>query len=136
MTHSSISLNQLTLRFDPTNKYAFIADFGGQISVLKLEPTGFEFVTTLKGHQSEWVVYVGRGGAGWGRREGGREGDQNYFFSKPLIILQTLPPSGSIRSMCYDAERRVLFSGGFDELVVVWDIGSQRGTAFELMGHK
>jgi WD40 repeat protein len=44
--------------------------------------------------------------------------------------------AGSVRSLCYDAERRVLFSGGFDELVVVWDIGSQRGTAYELTGHK
>ena len=44
--------------------------------------------------------------------------------------------AGSVRSLCYDAERRILFSGGFDELVVVWDIGSQKGTAFELLGHK
>ena len=44
--------------------------------------------------------------------------------------------AGSVRSLCYDSERRVLFSGGFDELVVVWDIGSQKGTAYELMGHK
>ena len=42
-------------KFDPSSKYGFIADYSGQISVLKLEPTGFEFVTTLKGHQSEYI---------------------------------------------------------------------------------
>ena len=30
----------------------------------------------------------------------------------------------------------MLFSGGFDQIVVVWDIGSQKGTAFELTGHR
>ena len=44
--------------------------------------------------------------------------------------------TGSVRSLAYDQERRVLFSGGFDQIVVVWDIGSQKGTAYELTGHK
>lgn len=44
--------------------------------------------------------------------------------------------AGSVRSLAYDQERRVLFSGGFDQIVVVWDIGSQKGTAYELTGHK
>lgn len=47
-----------------------------------------------------------------------------------------LHTAGSVRSLCYDQERRMLFSGGFDQIVVVWDIGSQKGTAFELTGHK
>ena len=44
--------------------------------------------------------------------------------------------TGSVRTLAYDQERRILFSGGFDEIIVVWDIGSQKGTAYELMGHK
>ena len=43
--------------------------------------------------------------------------------------------SGSVWALTYDPERRVLFSGGFDNTIVVWDIGSQQGTAFELNGH-
>ena len=42
-------------RYDSTSKYAFIADFSGQITVLKLELNGSQFITTLRGHQSEWV---------------------------------------------------------------------------------
>lgn len=84
----------LAVEYDATNKYAFVADFSGQINVLKLDTSGFQLITTLRGHQS------------------------------------------SIRSLSYDAEKRVLFSGGFDQIIVVWDIGSQKGTAYELTGHK
>ncbi|KAL5476251.1 hypothetical protein EMCRGX_G026173 [Ephydatia muelleri] len=42
----------------------------------------------------------------------------------------------SVRTLCYDEERRILFSGGFDQIIVVWDIGSQKGTAYELTGHR
>ncbi|XP_065840729.1 WD repeat and FYVE domain-containing protein 2-like [Oscarella lobularis] len=44
--------------------------------------------------------------------------------------------SGSIRSLSWDPDKRLLFSGSFDEVIVVWDIGSQKGTAFELSGHQ
>lgn len=81
-------------KYDPKNNYGFVADYSGQINVLKLDTTGFSFVTTLKGHQS------------------------------------------SVRCLCYDTERRILYSGGFDQIIVVWDIGSQQGTAYELTGHK
>nr|XP_022336138.1 uncharacterized protein LOC111132600 [Crassostrea virginica] len=44
--------------------------------------------------------------------------------------------SGSVRSLAWDVERSLLFSGSFDESVIVWDIGSKQGTAFELQGHR
>lgn len=43
---------------------------------------------------------------------------------------------GSVRSLSWDAERSLLFSGSYDESVIVWDIGSKKGTAFELQGHQ
>ena len=43
---------------------------------------------------------------------------------------------GSVWALSYDQERRILFSGGFDQVIVVWDIGSQQGTAYELTGHR
>ena len=48
-----------------------------------------------------------------------------YFF---LFI-------GSVRALAWDPEKRLLFSGSFDESIIVWDIGGQQGTAFELHGH-
>jgi len=44
--------------------------------------------------------------------------------------------AGSIRSLSWDLERSLLFSASFDQVVVVWDIGGQRGTAFELQAHR
>lgn len=43
---------------------------------------------------------------------------------------------GSVWSLAFDSERRILFSGGFDSTIVVWDIGSQKGTSYELNGHR
>ena len=49
----SYFLDELCCTYDPTNKYAFVADYGGLINVIKLESSGFEFITTLRGHQSK-----------------------------------------------------------------------------------
>lgn len=81
-------------RFDFASKYAFIGDYSGAISVLRINDTGHQLVTTIKGH------------------------------------------SGSIRSLAWDAKRQQLFSGGFDQNVVVWDIGGKEGVAYELQAHK
>ncbi|XP_063242187.1 WD repeat and FYVE domain-containing protein 2 [Bacillus rossius redtenbacheri] len=43
--------------------------------------------------------------------------------------------SGSVRSLSWDSDRQLLFSGSFDQSVIVWDIGGQQGTAYELQGH-
>ncbi|KAL3846764.1 hypothetical protein ACJMK2_017723 [Sinanodonta woodiana] len=44
--------------------------------------------------------------------------------------------SGSVRCLAWDSDRSLLFSGSFDQSVIVWDIGGRKGTAFELNGHK
>ncbi|UYV79634.1 WDFY2 [Cordylochernes scorpioides] len=44
--------------------------------------------------------------------------------------------SGSIQCLTWDPERKLLFSGSFDQIIVVWDIGGQKGTAYELQGHR
>ncbi|XP_077299813.1 WD repeat and FYVE domain containing 2 [Arctopsyche grandis] len=82
-----------TLQFDSQAKLAFIGDYSGQISMLKLDNNGVRLVTTLKGH------------------------------------------SGSVRALTWAPLPQLLFSGSFDQSVIVWDIGEQRGTAYELQGH-
>ncbi|WAR27374.1 WDFY2-like protein [Mya arenaria] len=44
--------------------------------------------------------------------------------------------SGSVRSLAWDPDRNLLFSGSYDNSIIVWDIGGKQGTAFELQGHK
>lgn len=40
-------------RYDEYNLYGFVSDYGGLITVLKLEPENVKFVTTLRGHTSK-----------------------------------------------------------------------------------
>ena len=54
-------------------------------------------------------------------------------MSTPGFILT---PTGSVQCLAWDAEKSLLCSGSFDKSIVVWDIGGQRGTAFELQGHQ
>ena len=60
----------------------------------------------------------------------------SLLYALPSSHLPPTPSTGSVRSLCYDNERRILFTGGFDQIIVVWDIGSQKGTAYELTGHR
>lgn len=53
----------------------------------------------------------------------------------PTVITTLKGHSGSIRSLAWDTERQMLFSGSFDHTVIVWDIGGQQGNAYELQGH-
>ncbi|XP_045470295.1 WD repeat and FYVE domain-containing protein 2 [Harmonia axyridis] len=82
-----------SLQFDTQSKHAFVGDYSGTITMLKLENDGLSVITTFKGH------------------------------------------SGSVRSLAWDLERSMLFSGSFDKTVIVWDIGGQQGHAYELQGH-
>lgn len=43
--------------------------------------------------------------------------------------------SGSIRALRWVAGPQLLFSGSFDQSVIVWDVGGRRGTVYELQGH-
>lgn len=43
--------------------------------------------------------------------------------------------TGSIRDLFWAPDMKLLFSGSHDQSVIVWDIGGQRGTVFELQGH-
>lgn len=52
-----ISLTHLCT-YDPTHKYAFVADYAGTITVLKLDVADFRFITTLNGHQSKHNMLV------------------------------------------------------------------------------
>lgn len=44
--------------------------------------------------------------------------------------------TGSIRSLEWDCEKQLLFSGSFDQSIIVWDIGGRQGITYELQGHQ
>lgn len=82
------------LVFDSQSKFAFVGDYSGIITMLRLDPGGAHVFTSLKGH------------------------------------------TGSIRALAWDSSNQRLFSGSFDQTVIVWDIGGRQGTAYELQGHQ
>lgn len=53
-----------------------------------------------------------------------------------MVITALKGHTGSIRTLGWDSEKQLLFSGSFDQSVIVWDIGGQQGTAYELQGHQ
>ncbi|CAK8677656.1 unnamed protein product [Clavelina lepadiformis] len=44
--------------------------------------------------------------------------------------------SGSITCLCWDPDKQILYSGSSDKVIILWDIGSKKGTAIELQGHE
>ncbi|KOB70653.1 putative phosphoinositide-binding protein [Operophtera brumata] len=77
----------------------------------------------------EWVLSVSRDKlfsyhcSETGRRIGG------YSFEAWCTALH------SVRVLNWAAIPQLLFSGSFDQTIIVWDIGGQKGTAYELQGH-
>ncbi|XP_015785683.1 WD repeat and FYVE domain-containing protein 2 [Tetranychus urticae] len=52
---------------------------------------------------------------------------------KPITTLKG--HSDAIRCLAWDPEKQMLFSGAYDKVIICWDIGGKRGTAYELQGH-
>ncbi|XP_013069736.2 WD repeat and FYVE domain-containing protein 2-like isoform X1 [Biomphalaria glabrata] len=111
----------LCLEYDEQSKYVFIGDYSGQVAVLKLKDSSFDFIVTLKGHAVSFLNF---------RR------DLSKTPAPGLSALRLLIGLGSIRCLSWDPDKQLLFSGSFDQSVIVWDIGGRKGTAFELQGHK
>ncbi|CAG2163262.1 unnamed protein product [Oppiella nova] len=82
------------LQFDMQSKHAFVGDYNGIITMLKIEENTYKPITTLKGH------------------------------------------SAAIRCLAWNSTKQMLFSGGFDKMIICWDIGGKKGTAYELQGHQ
>lgn len=57
---------------------------------------------------------------------------QKHLWNNKFLLIFF---SGSVRALAWDPDKRLLFSGSFDESIIIWDIGGNQGTAFELHGH-
>jgi len=99
----------LCLEFDFASRHVFIGDASGQITMLKLDPQpdlATNHTTTEQQPVGVHQITVFKG------------------------------HSASVRSLSWDAPNKFLFSGSEDKGIIVWDIGGQKGTAYELQGHK
>lgn len=57
----------IVCRFDSQSKHVFIGDYSGQVTMLKIEESGYKPITTLKGHsgklirqviQDKWILFL------------------------------------------------------------------------------
>lgn len=83
--------------------------------MLRIDPNGPQLVTTFKGHT-------------------GKNGLNLVLFQ--MICKKWFFSIGSIKALSWVAGPQLLFSGSFDQSVIVWDVGGRRGTVYELQGHK
>lgn len=52
----------------------------------------------------------------------------------PVVFVTSLKGhEGSIRCLTWDSHRELLFSGSFDQSIVVWDIGGKKGELYHLI---
>uniref|UniRef100_A0A1I7XE77 WD_REPEATS_REGION domain-containing protein n=1 Tax=Heterorhabditis bacteriophora TaxID=37862 RepID=A0A1I7XE77_HETBA len=51
------------------------------------------------------------------------------------LVSKLSAHTGPISSLAWNRVKEVLFSGSYDNLVIMWDIGGKRGEAYELNGH-
>ena len=52
------------------------------------------------------------------------------------ILTDILLIIGSVQCLAWEPEKKWLYSGSFDQSVIIWDIGGQQGSALELHGHR
>lgn len=56
-------------------------------------------------------------------------------YDKPEKITVLRKHTGSIQCMAVDRERRLLFSGGADQFIIVWNLADRDYSAIQLFGH-
>ncbi|KAG7471074.1 hypothetical protein MATL_G00120560 [Megalops atlanticus] len=105
------------LQYDNETQHAFVGDYSGQITLLKLERQTYSTITTLKGHEGERMPLSAAQ-----RREDS---------TKNAIDLVNPPAS----RQGWDPVQRLLFSGASDHSVIMWDIGGRKGRTLLLQGH-
>ncbi|CAJ0958776.1 unnamed protein product [Ranitomeya imitator] len=115
--------------YDEETKYAFVGDFSGQVTLLKLDTCSV--ISTLKGHE---------GGENDGRADWLQE-LLSITLSHALQENQCRHrwngsgPRGSISCLYWDPVQRYLFSGSSDHSIILWDIGGRQGRTLILQGH-
>ncbi|XP_050306648.1 WD repeat and FYVE domain-containing protein 2 [Anthonomus grandis grandis] len=115
------------LEFDVPSRHAFIGDYSGQITMLKLDNNGPTFITTLKAHTGSirsltWDI--------------SRQMLFSGSFDHSIIVWDIGGQQGNayelqghhnkVSALYYSDSTKQLLSGGEDGVIVVWDMKSPR----------
>ncbi|XP_061426192.1 WD repeat and FYVE domain-containing protein 2 [Lethenteron reissneri] len=115
------------LQYDVESHYAFVGDFAGQVTVLKLDAGSCSIITTLKGHTGSigslcWdpvqkLLFSGSSDNAiimWDI--GGRKG----------TAIELQGHRNKVQGLCYAQPTRQLLSCGSDGSIVVWNMDVRR----------
>ncbi|KAF4801844.1 WD repeat and FYVE domain-containing protein 1 [Turdus rufiventris] len=106
-------------RYDHETQHAFVGDYSGQITLLKLEQNTCSVITTLKGHEDEYLHMQS-------------EPIDTQFASKckpgtvPLVFWSGLD---KVQAICYIQLTRQLVSCSADGGIAVWNMDISREEA-------
>ncbi|CAD7086166.1 unnamed protein product [Hermetia illucens] len=115
------------LQFDVLAKYAFIGDYSGQITMLRLDAQGATFVTTFKGHTGsirclKWVEAAQLLFSGSFDQSinvwdvGGRRG----------TVYELQGHNNKVTALAYADNTQQLISAGEDSVIVFWEMNAMR----------
>ncbi|OQV23767.1 WD repeat and FYVE domain-containing protein 2 [Hypsibius exemplaris] len=115
------------LQFDFPSKCAFVGDFSGAISVLRLSESGHQLVTTIRGHASSIRSLA------WDSKRqqlfsGGFDSTVVVWDigGKEGIAYELQAHTGKVTSLHYAASTQQLFSAGEDGIVAIWNMDIKR----------
>ncbi|MEQ2179211.1 hypothetical protein GOODEAATRI_022261 [Goodea atripinnis] len=146
------------LQYDHETQHAFVGDYSGQITLLKLEKQTYSIITTLKGHEGKNTGFSGGNSLGTKTSTPVHLDLAAVLFSCSsscsvtisalqfgmLSLVLHLPccpciatgSTGSIGVLWWDPAQRLLFSGASDHSIIMWDIGGRKGRTLLLQGHQ
>jgi WD40 repeat protein len=116
-----------SLQFDQLTEHAFIGDYSGQITMLKIGPDNLTCVTTFKGHSGSIRCLL------W-------EPSTSLLFSgsfdsnvcvwdiggKKGTVFELQGHKGKVTGLAYLGKAGQLISGGEDAILVAWNMRCQR----------
>ncbi|XP_060517053.1 WD repeat and FYVE domain-containing protein 2 [Cylas formicarius] len=116
-----------SLQFDAQTKHAFIGDYSGQITMLKLDNNGLTVITTLKGHSGSIRSLA------W---ESDRQRLYSASFDHSVIVWDIGGRQGhayelqghhnKVSALHYSQSTKQLISAGEDGVLVFWDMVQPR----------
>jgi len=115
------------LQYDVTSQHAFVGDYSGQITMLKLDNNSLTLVTTFKGHSgsircllwepSSSLLFSG-------------SFDQNVCVwdigGKKGTVFELQGHKGKVTGLAYVTQSGQLISGGEDAVLVAWNMKAPR----------
>ena len=115
------------VEYDEEAKYAFVGDYAGQITVLRLEESGVTLINVLKGHNGSIQSLTWDGKKGW-LFSGSY--DSSIFVwdvaGRKGTVFELHGHRNKVNCIAFVSDSQTLLSVGEDTNLVLWDMAARR----------